>query len=370
MRLAKLETALKARFIERDEEIECALLALLCKEHVFFEGVPGTGKSQLLRYLCQGIEGACFFELLMMKETERNEIVGNIDMDLIQSQQKWQREMTGFLPTAHIGFIDEIWNASSSAYNSILGVMQERKVRDFKREVHCPLHTLVAASNQWPIGEDYKEAAAAFDRFLFRKTVKPISPAEKERLLFGDLPEMTPQITLKDLEYAQKEAMALIYSDSAKVALLRIMEELREEGIYVSDRRARKAVKVGKAAAYMAGASQVEPIHLEPLQHVLWDEPTEQPAKCAQVVSRISNPIGTEITGIISEVEEIIKDAFREQEPKEDANTYAGFQLTNCKKLKECSQRLNALNGNGRAVKAREYVEKKLYDLRDKTYGA
>ena len=328
MRLTKLETALKARFIERDEEIECALLALLCKEHVFFEGVPGTGKSQLLRYLCQGIEGACFFELLMMKETERNEIVGNIDMDLIQSQQKWQREMTGFLPTAHIGFIDEIWNASSSAYNSILGVMQERKVRDFKREVHCPLHTLVAASNQWPIGEDYKEADA------------------------------------------QREAMALIYSDSAKVALLRIMEELREEGIYISDRRARKAVKVGKAAAYMAGASQVEPIHLEPLQHVLWDEPTEQPAKCAQVVSRISNPIGTEITGIISEVEEIIKDAFREQEPKEDANTYAGFQLTNCKKLKECSQRLNALNGNGRAVKAREYVEKKLEDLRYQTFGA
>ena len=43
---------------------------------------------------------------------------------------------------------------------------------------------------------------------------------------------------------------------------------------------------VAQAFAYLEGATQVEPEHLEVLQHVLWEGPLEQPQKCAQVIAR------------------------------------------------------------------------------------
>ena len=52
--------------------------------------------------------------------------------------------------------------------------------------VKVPLKICVAASNEWPQSQEGgKELSALFDRFVFRKTVRPIvSAAGRQRLLW------------------------------------------------------------------------------------------------------------------------------------------------------------------------------------------
>jgi hypothetical protein len=118
---------------------------------------------------------------------------------------------------------------------------------------------------------------------------------------------------------------------------------------------------VAKAAAWLDGADAVLPCHLEPLAHVLWDEPSEQPAKCAEVVGRIANPVGAEVNRILADADGVLATLTGTEFTPETA---AGI-----KKLDECLKRLAGLNGNGRAVKAREYLKGRVMDVRKRLLG-
>ena len=72
------------------------------------------------------------------------------------------------------------------------------------------------------------------------------------------------------------------------------------------DRRQFKTVGVVLAFAYLCGADEVMPEHLEVAQHCLWDDPVEQPQKTAQVIARIANPVGMRVTQLLLEVEQVL----------------------------------------------------------------
>ena len=55
-----------------------------------------------------------------------------------------------------------------------------------------------------------------------------------------------------------------------------MLRELAREGVQPGDRRQVKAVAAARAFAWLHGAEQVEPEHLEVLASVLWDDPQEQ----------------------------------------------------------------------------------------------
>ena len=74
-----------------------------------------------------------------------------------------------------------------------------------------PLKLCVAASNEWPSPETGKELSALFDRFLFRKTVRPIlSAAGRKRLLWerDHTPKLSTTITPAEVAQAHAEATA------------------------------------------------------------------------------------------------------------------------------------------------------------------
>ncbi len=363
-KFTKLREALEASLIEREEEVYATLLALISQEHLVFVGEPGTAKSLLLRSVCASIEGAKFVERLMFKDTSRDELFGFYDMELVQREKRWERSMEGNVPTADVVFLDEFFKASSFSANMMLGVMQERVVFDGKRKVSVPLRTLVAASNEWPIGEDYQEWGAIFDRFLIRKTVKRVSDDGEDRLLFDTLPEVVATVTLEDCDRATEESRQVLVSKDAAEALSEIRRELKSEGIRPTNRRLRKSVSVAKAAAWLDGAAEVRPIHLECLQWVLWDDPQEQPQKVAEIICKIANPVGAEITSLLGEAEEILVGIGEGDITSPE--TFSGI-----KKLKELGSRFKSLesSGNGRAVKAREYVTQRVGVIQKKMLG-
>jgi MoxR-like ATPase len=346
-----------SNLIERDDEIDLVLTALVAKEHVLLVGPPGSAKSLLLDALLAWA-GGVKFAVLLTKYTVPEEVVGPVSLTGLKSDQ-FLRITRGKLPEADFAFLDEVFKASSAILNTLLRLLNERTFDAGDGVVKkVPLKLCVGASNEWPSPETGKELAALFDRFCFRKAVRPIlTQAGRKRLLWDrdHVPALSTTIAPVEVEAAHFEAMGLPWSDAAGEALETVIRELAKEGVHPGDRRQVKAVAAARAYAWLHGAEQVEPEHLEVLASVLWDDPQEQPAICAKVIARVANPTGMRVNQLLLEVEQILAGA--------DVRNLAEAAKA-AAKLAEIDRQLTSLKGNGRVEKARSYLKEQLKRLK------
>jgi MoxR-like ATPase len=119
--LLQIRTELRQTFLERDEEIDSILLALLSGQHCLLLGPPGTAKSALVKDLCSRI-GGDYFQWLLTRFTTPEELFGPVSLKALE-QDQYKRVTTGKLPEANIAFLDEIWKASSSILNTLLTII-------------------------------------------------------------------------------------------------------------------------------------------------------------------------------------------------------------------------------------------------------
>lgn len=353
---------LSAALIERDAEIDLALTALIAREHCCLVGPPGTAKSLLCSALCRWMDGQRF-EILLTKFSTPEEVFGPISLAGLKSDH-YRRITTGRLPTAHTAFVDEVWKASSAILNTLLTVLNERLYDNDGERVACPLQLCIAASNEWPgsNGDGGKELGALFDRFLFRKAVRPIATERGlARLLWAPVDlTLSTRITPAEIDQAATEATALPWSDPAKDAFAEIVREARSEGISPGDRRLRKSVAACRAFAWLNAHAQVERDDLEILAHTLWDDPAEQPGKLAQIVDRIANPEAMKINTLLMECEQITAATKLSD---------LAATATACKKLGQIHATLKDLPG-GKAKSAAEYVASEVKRIRLATVDA
>ena len=348
---------LSAALIERDEEVDLALTALVANEHLLLVGPPGCGKSLLLDGLLGWLAGGSKFSILLTKFTTVDEVMGPVSLHALKDD-RFRRVTTGRLPEAHLAFIDEIWKASSAILNTLLRVLNERTVENDGAVVKVPLLLCVAASNEWASADTGKELNALQDRFLFRKTVRPIlTRAGRDRLLWNrdHVPKLTTSITPDEVRTAHATATALPWSNDGREALEAILAGLAREGVRPGDRRQFKAVGAAAAYAWLCGAGEVRPEHLEVLAHVLWDAPEEQPEVCARVIAKIANPVGMRVTSLLVEVESVL--AATDPRNLADAAKAAA-------KLGEIARQLEALPADGRVEKARAYLKEQLKKIK------
>lgn len=293
-------------FVERDAELNLLLVGMIAKENVLLVGPPGTAKSMLCEAIHKLVGGESF-GALMNKFTAPEELFGPPDLKKLE-QGDYVRRVDGYLPTAATAFLDEIFKAGPGILNVLLKILNERTFKNGRQVVACPLEFALAASNEFPSGDNAGELAALFDRFLIRKVVKPVHTTQgRDRLMFGDLTAGPVEtLTPEELAAARDEAASLTFSPEAKDALVKMLRELSQAGIHPGDRRCRKAVGVVKAWAWLEAKTQVEPEQLEILQHVLWDEPSEQMKKAGEIVLKTCNPGGAEVAEKILAAEAIV----------------------------------------------------------------
>ncbi len=103
-----IERELNQSHLERPDVVRSLLVALLARQHVILLGPPGTGKSRLVRDLCQRIVGR-FFEWQLTRMSTPEEIYGPISLQGLQ-QDRYRRIATGKLPEAEIAYLDETFN--------------------------------------------------------------------------------------------------------------------------------------------------------------------------------------------------------------------------------------------------------------------
>ena len=104
---------LSAALIEREEEVDLALTALLAGEHLLLVGPPGCGKSLLLDSVLSWI-GGTKFTILLTKFTTIEELMGPVSLAGLK-EDKYVRVTTGKFPEADFGFIDEVFSATRSS---------------------------------------------------------------------------------------------------------------------------------------------------------------------------------------------------------------------------------------------------------------
>ena len=354
---ARARRELTEALIEREEEIDLVLTALLAGEHLLLVGPPGCGKSLLLDSVLRWTGGRRF-SLLLTRFTTPEEVFGPVSLTALK-EDRYVRVTAGRLPEADFAFLDEVFKGSSAILNTLLKILNEGTFdRGDGVTRAVPLKLCVAASNEWPSPDTGKELSALFDRFTLRAAVAPVrSQAGRQRLLWArdHTPRFTAAITLEDVELARTQAAALPWTPEAKEALEVTLKELAKEGVRPGDRRQVKTVGVVRAFAYLNGADAVEPEHLEVARHCLWDAPEEQPLKAAQVIAKIANPTGLRVSQLLLEAEQVLTAA--------DVRNLADAARA-AAKLTEIEKQLAGLTGHARVEAARAYLKDQLKKLK------
>lgn len=295
-RVVALADALKGAFYERDRMVEGLIVALLSRQHVLLLGSPGTAKSALADATCAAIEGADFFDILMTRFTVPEEVFGPVSLSGLK-QDKFRRVTDGYMPTAHICFLDEIFKANSAILNATLKAINERRFKNNGTMVNIPLETVVGASNELPEGGPTGELAALYDRFLIRYWVEPLKSDTAFVDLLADedsdgndtsaepsIPDSC-RLTLAELKSAQDAVTKVKMTRDAAEKMAQLRRELAGKGVSPSDRRYKAAAKALRADAWLSGDAEVTEDHFAILSDCLWDDP-EQRRDVALVVQQ------------------------------------------------------------------------------------
>ena len=353
-----VRTELGESLIERSEEIDLLLTALIAGEHLLLVGPPGVGKSLLIDSLMRWTHGSKF-SCLLSKFSQPEELLGMYSLSELKAD-KFVRITTNKLPESQYVFLDELFRATPAILNVLLKILNEKtfdKGDGVARRV--PLEICLGAANDWPSGDEAKSLGALVDRFMLRKNVLPISSAAgRQKLLWNNsAPEFSTSLTPSELTAARLDAQGIPWSSEGMKALEAILDELARQSVRPSDRRQFKSVAIVQAYAWLNGGDEVLPEHLEVLQHVLWVDQQES-AKVRSVIMQIAAPVGMKMNGLISEIEQVLSSV----DPKD-----LGQAATAAAKLSEINKTLKGLNSHPKAVAAIAYLKEKITELRLKS---
>ena len=347
---------------EKNTEISLSLLAALAGESVILLGPPGVAKSMVARQLKTAFRDAQSFEFLMSRFSTPDEIFGPVSIQKLKTSDTYERAVEGYLPTADVVFLDEIWKAGPAIQNTLLTVINEKIFRNGNREMHLPLKLLVAASNELPAKGEGLEAL--WDRFVIRIESRPIKLEKNFRAMLLETPtdflgptdftdstdfsgstgglghaDFSDSAGFSDLkitaeEYAEwaekickigvkEEVLDAISAIRKSLRAVNVDEAAERRNIYVSDRRWKNIVRLLRTSAFMQDREEVDICDLLPIYHCLWQEPEERDAIRSIVIRALFSPFAEKLVEMKNALAEDIK-YHRVRRNPDDGRDYEG----------------------------------------------
>ncbi|MEH2395511.1 MAG: MoxR family ATPase [Nostoc sp.] len=266
--LIRLGQGLNQVIVGQSSLIQQLLVALLAGGHVILEGVPGTGKTLLVKVLAQLIQGE-FRRIQLTPDVLPSDITGTNIFDL-NSRNFTLKKGPIF---TEVLLADEINRTPPKTQAALLEAMEEMQVTLDGESLPLPdLFWVIATQNPLEFEGTYPLPEAQLDRFLFKLVVDyPDQAAEKQMLLnrqagFAarrlDINRLKPIATVAEILQARLAVKEVKVSEAIVdylLALVRTSRQYPDLTLGASPRAAGAWLQTSQALAWLAGRDFVTP---------------------------------------------------------------------------------------------------------------
>jgi MoxR-like ATPase len=198
---ARLVNELRRVIIGKEQTIEEVVAALLARGHVLLQGLPGLGKTELVKALSR-LLSLDFRRIQFTPDLLPTDITGS---HILQEREGRKEFVFHAGPVfTNLLLADEINRASPKTQSALLEAMQERRVTTFgeTRPLPDPFFVL-ATQNPIELEGTYPLPEAQLDRFMFRVEIAGVERSVLEEILVtrvhGEPPALEPVLSLTDL---------------------------------------------------------------------------------------------------------------------------------------------------------------------------
>lgn len=266
--LIRLGQGLNQIIVGQSNLVKQSLIALLAGGHIILEGVPGTGKTLLVKVLAQLIQ-ADFRRIQLTPDVLPSDITGTNIFDL-NSRNFLLKKGPVF---TEVLLADEINRTPPKTQAALLEAMEEMQVTLDGESLPLPdLFWVIATQNPLEFEGTYPLPEAQLDRFLFKLVVDyPDQAAEKQMLLnrqagFAarrlDIAKLKPITTVADILEARQAVKQVKVSEAIVDYLLELVKKTRQYpdlALGASPRAAGAWLQTSQASAWLAGRDFVTP---------------------------------------------------------------------------------------------------------------
>lgn len=280
--LQQLKQHIQQVMIGQDRVIDQLLIALLANGHVLLEGVPGLGKTLLVKTIASSFAGS-FARIQFTPDLMPADVTGHV----LFNPKLGEFEVRQGPIFTHLLLADEINRAPAKTQSALLEVMQEGQVT-LEGRTHQLEQPFMVFATQNPIDHEgtYPLPEAQLDRFLMKIDLDYPSAADEASMLqkliqpnSATAPHSTGAvISAADCVRLQAAVGQVVVDERIMAYALRIVRTTRDWGSFAHGAGPRGGIALLKSAqayALLQGRSYVIPddvkfLSLPILRHRVW----------------------------------------------------------------------------------------------------
>ena len=259
----KIRHSVQRVIVGKDDVIDLAIIALLCKGHVLVEDVPGIGKTTMAKALAQSL-GCTFNRIQFTPDLMPTDVLGVN----FYNQKSGDFEFRAGPIFSQILLADEINRATPRTQSALLEAMGERQatIDGVTRAISEPFMVL-ATQNPIEMEGTFPLPEAQLDRFMLRIKLGYPSPDEESDILLRFqkdtiLPALDPVTTESELRPLQDAVTTVRGDDTIRMYVVAITQATREHdglSLGASPRAALSLYKTAQAKAALDARDFVTP---------------------------------------------------------------------------------------------------------------
>ena len=262
-KIIQCEQEIGKGIIGQKEVIRQVMLAMLAGGNVLLEGMPGLGKTMLVRTISK-VLALSFKRIQFTPDLMPSDVTGTNIMVKEEGRSSFRFEKGPIF--ANLVLADEINRATPKTQSALLEAMQEHTVT-VGTESHRLEEPFLVLATQNPIEQEgtYPLPEAQLDRFLF-KILVPFPDKEELRgnvnLTEGtDKPVITSIMSGEELLAARSLVAQIPIADAVMDYILDLVMATHKENPYIregaSPRAAQAIIRTTRARAFMEGRFNV-----------------------------------------------------------------------------------------------------------------
>ncbi len=192
--ITSLRVALQNVLFGQEELIDHVITGLLARGHLLLEGLPGLGKTELVKGLSKAL-GLRAKRIQFTPDLLPGDITGNPMLQDVDGTRRFVFQPGPVF--ANLVLADEINRASPKTQSALLEAMQERRVTVMGESHMLPAPFFVLATqNPIELEGTYPLPEAQLDRFLFKLDVRSNDAATLEKIVLHREIGVEPEVNL------------------------------------------------------------------------------------------------------------------------------------------------------------------------------